>query len=828
MLQELTHTQSIWRELRAQVRGSIMTQTKQVVQALVALIFLLALTAGGFACRQHGEIEPRATPMPSADGQITIYFAVPDQNRQAFTQLAADFHTQFSHIRVEIISLDEILAGDYQNDVDRRLMSRADAAYYWLSSDGVLNGAYRDLTPFAAADDRFTPDHFFPGLLEAFSYRGRQWALPSEARLTFMLYDKRMFDEAGIPYPDWEWTKEEFLQTAQLLTAREGNETTRYGFVDLEASQAFIDWSAKGRLDSQELAAAVSWYADLALQHGVMPLPPMEEEDFSFINSLAPDRRAAMWSGNWQQYEFDAANKGIALFPTDDGPRAVANMYGYAMSSGAQYPEETWLWLSYLTHQRVSQGQFQNETLPARRLVAETTDYWQQFTPETVEWVRYAAEHLAISSPIQPGGWQLRQAIQAIFTGQPVEAALQAAQLDLEEYLASAASSEPLAIEIPQRGDRLTINFAPPFGVDHRMIEEFHDLYPQIQVELIYSEQGDNIHCLADQRYIDPLNPPSNFLNLTPLADADPDFALDDFPLIFTKPLSSQGNLYGAPLQAQARVLFYNPDLFDRAGLSYPNADWTLDDFLDAALRLTAGQEPGKQYGFLPLNGDASDFRFFLALQGARVTDDDGNPRLDSPETVAALRWYADLALTHGVMPFYPDSLPHPNRESQELRWQLVREGKVAMWTDFAGIARDTAWPPGAAVWPPDTAVGMVPVPAGEVQGTDFAISGFFISADSGAAAAKACWQLIAFLSRQPELITAMPARRSLLNSDRLPRQAAANALETYQIVVQYKDFWADPDDFDYTNLLNQALRDVYEGADPLSALQNAQRKLSP
>jgi multiple sugar transport system substrate-binding protein len=709
-------------------------------------------------------------------------------------------------------------------------MTQVDAAYYWLSGDGVVNGAFRDLTPFVAADGRFTPDQFFPGLLEAYLYQGRQWALPSEARLSFIIYDKQMFDEANIPYPAEEWTKDEFLHTAQRLTVQEGGETARFGFLGI-TWDAFINPNGKNRLDDPELAAEIAWYTALALQYNVMPPPPTELDDFAFINSLAPNRRVAMWSGSWQEANVDP-NKGIALFPTDAGLRSVAHQYGYVMSSGSLYPEETWRWLSYLTQQRLSsEGPFAATRLPARRAVAETTNYWNQFPPDMVDLMRYAAEHLVVRSPIQPGGRELNQAILAVFAGQSVEEALQEAQLALEQYLTATITLEPFVVEAAQQdAGATTIRFVPP-DVDRaaylRLLEQFHDLHPEIRVDSL-SSLGSDAHCWGDTRYVNPLEPPGDLLNLMPFAAADPDFALDDFPLVFTEALSSQGNLYGVPLQAQARVLFYNPDLFDQAGLSYPRANWTLDDFLDAALRLTEGQEPGKQFGFLPLNGDASDFRFFLALQGAPVTGDDGNPRLDSPEVVAGLRWYADLALTHGVMPFYPDSLPAPDWESQRLRFRLVREGKVAMWTDFAGIERDTVLPPDAAVWPPDTVIGMVPMPAGEVQGTDFSITGFFISADSGATAAEACWQLIAFLSRQPELIRAMPARRSLLHSDRLPRQAAVNAVETYQILLQYDNFFADPDDFDYTNLLNQALRDVYEGADPLSALQNAQRNLSP
>lgn len=47
------------------------------------------------------------------------------------------------------------------------------------------------------------------------------------------------------------------------------------------------------------------------------------------------------------------------------------------------------------------------------------------------------------------------------------------------------------------------------------------------------------------------------------------------------------GDLYAGPVNWDTVALFYNKDLFDAAGLEYPTADWTWDDFADAAAALT-------------------------------------------------------------------------------------------------------------------------------------------------------------------------------------------------------------------------------------------------
>lgn len=47
------------------------------------------------------------------------------------------------------------------------------------------------------------------------------------------------------------------------------------------------------------------------------------------------------------------------------------------------------------------------------------------------------------------------------------------------------------------------------------------------------------------------------------------------------------GDLYAAPVNWDTVALFYNKDMFDAAGLDYPTADWTWDDFREAAAALT-------------------------------------------------------------------------------------------------------------------------------------------------------------------------------------------------------------------------------------------------
>lgn len=64
-------------------------------------------------------------------------------------------------------------------------------------------------------------------LLEGFKVNNQLYGLPSGTQTMVMYYNKNMFDEAGIPYPQDGWTWDEFLEDAKALTKKDGSV---YGF----------------------------------------------------------------------------------------------------------------------------------------------------------------------------------------------------------------------------------------------------------------------------------------------------------------------------------------------------------------------------------------------------------------------------------------------------------------------------------------------------------------------------------------------------------------------------------------------------------------------
>lgn len=140
--------------------------------------------------------------------------------------------------------------------------------------------------------------------------------------------------------------------------------------------------------------------------------------------------------------------------------------------------------------------------------------------------------------------------------------------------------------------------------------------------------------------------------DLTPFAEADQEFAgADFFPTIIDR-FTVNSHLYAVPRDvAPFACVFYNKNLFDKAGIPYPSDDWTWEDLLRTAKELTKKDENGRitQYGFY---GWA--WQNFIYGNGGSLVDDVHNPKrtiLDDPKSIEGLQFYSDLINVYQVMP---------------------------------------------------------------------------------------------------------------------------------------------------------------------------------
>jgi len=219
--------------------------------------------------------------------------------------------------------------------------------------------------------------------------------------------------------------------------------------------------------------------------------------------------------------------------------------------------------------------------------------------------------------------------------------------------------------------------------------DDFEKEYPGIKVKMTF---------VAGGQYFDKLltmiaggTPPDVFgfhetvaldypprgmvLNLQPLIERD-NFDLGKYYKLALDPFRYKGDLYGLPWDGTITEVttFYNVDLFDKAGVSYPDETWTWDTFLDAAKKLTK-KVKGRttQWGFCTDKGLPWWINFVWQNEGSIFNKEGTRCTLDEPAAYEALQWYADLANKYQVSP-----TPNYSADMGGMM-QMFLTGKVAM-----------------------------------------------------------------------------------------------------------------------------------------------------
>lgn len=143
-------------------------------------------------------------------------------------------------------------------------------------------------------------------------------------------------------------------------------------------------------------------------------------------------------------------------------------------------------------------------------------------------------------------------------------------------------------------------------------------------------------------------------LGLKSFIEREPDVKVDDFWPTIMPAYRWKDETYAFPYDLSTILLMYNKKLFDEAGVKYPTGDWTWDEFLDAAKKLTKdtnGDGKPDQFGWTLPNFDWT-IDVPLSTNKARFIQEDGQAcLLGTPEAIETIQWLADLRNVHHVVP---------------------------------------------------------------------------------------------------------------------------------------------------------------------------------
>jgi multiple sugar transport system substrate-binding protein len=300
------------------------------------------------------------------------------------------------------------------------------------------------------------------------------------------------------------------------------------------------------------------------------------------------------------------------------------------------------------------------------------------------------------------------------------------------------------------------------------LIEQFKGVRPEITIELqeLPFIQGYDIR---DYPGVDVIGVDLSFflenevsevlLDLSPLIEQDRSLDLADFYPGTVDLFSSDDKVWSLPAGINPFVMYYNKDLFDLHGLSYPTAEWTWDDLLNAAVVIRDDSSDTYGYGVLEQYYDINAL-ILISQHGGQLFDDIDEPTrvvYNHPLNVEALQWYGDLYHWHDVAPTIEQANTAFGFGDQAVL-RGVLQNKIGMWSGYYSERGGVTWP---AEWD-DLSWGMVPLPMDLHAVTSGVGTGYAITA--GSQHPEAAWVWLLYLSEQVPRFS-IPARRSVAGS---------------------------------------------------------------
>ncbi|MNZ38324.1 putative ABC transporter substrate-binding protein YesO [compost metagenome] len=277
----------------------------------------------------------------------------------------------------------------------------------WLS-DGVLvpkyaeRGVLKDLTELIEKD--LNKDDYY-GLEFNKDANGKYWGVPQGIQIAVLYYNKDLFDEAKVDYPNENWTWDDLQAAAEKLTkdstgkyaidpAFDKKKISQYGLTFFSITEGWMtvlksygggvldETLKKSVINTPENKQAMDWIVD-GMQRELLPTP---SDLKSFPSNMAPfpSKAAAMRIGIYvRTIDANAAglNYDVTLLPKGpSGKRfspVIANSWVINKNATGAKGDAAWEWVKYWATVDEVQQEWAalGEAVPVKKSVANSEQF---------------------------------------------------------------------------------------------------------------------------------------------------------------------------------------------------------------------------------------------------------------------------------------------------------------------------------------------------------------------------------------------------------------------------------------------------------------------
>lgn len=230
------------------------------------------------------------------------------------------------------------------------------------------NGLFRPLDDLIRNDKGFDLRQYFPELLRAMQWKGKQYALPRAWGAVALVYNRTLMDEAGVPYPGESWTWDTLVAAGKKLTRDLNGDKypDLFGFYDSWGNANRFPiwiWQAGGDIwnadftdtliDSPASLHGLRFYYELYYKHHIGPRivggKPYDEPGISTGNQDELFRTAKVAMVHSTRY-FAPDQVKWDIAPLARGPAGRHTMLipsAAGIFADAPHPKEAWEFLKF-------------------------------------------------------------------------------------------------------------------------------------------------------------------------------------------------------------------------------------------------------------------------------------------------------------------------------------------------------------------------------------------------------------------------------------------------------------------------------------------------
>lgn len=231
-------------------------------------------------------------------------------------------------------------------------------------------------------------DQFYPGPKSSTIYNGKYYGLPYYSNCLGIMYNKDLFDKAGVSYPTSDWTWDDFVSKIHKTKSANAYGLTMCLFKSEEGTfnelpffwQTGSDWN---KLDSPEAVKGMQTIADL-YKGGYMSKDLISMTQADMCASLfATGKSAMMVAGSWLTVNLKKSNPslnyGVVPFPKSNGQNTPSPIGGgNIILLSKTNRTASWELMKWLASKENEQKYCQNAGyLPPRKDSADSTNTWK-------------------------------------------------------------------------------------------------------------------------------------------------------------------------------------------------------------------------------------------------------------------------------------------------------------------------------------------------------------------------------------------------------------------------------------------------------------------